>query len=92
MDPEGNNYYVFIINSGRFSSGDRIPTIEDLRKLRYLRVINESLRLYPQPPVLIRRSIMKDVVGGYPIKRGGISFLFGTYIDATIIGKLTVKS
>ncbi|CAN4106368.1 unnamed protein product [Withania somnifera] len=49
--------------------GDRFPTIEDLKKLRYTtRVINESLRLYPQPPVLIRRSIEEDVVGGYPIK------------------------
>ncbi|KAK4366443.1 hypothetical protein RND71_014323 [Anisodus tanguticus] len=56
--------------------GDRCPTIEDLKKLRYTtRVINESLRLYPQPPVLIRRSIEEDVVGGYPIKRGEDIFI-----------------
>ncbi|XP_015073955.1 protein LUTEIN DEFICIENT 5, chloroplastic [Solanum pennellii] len=56
--------------------GDRLPTIEDLKKLRYTtRVINESLRLYPQPPVLIRRSIEEDVVGGYPIKRGEDIFI-----------------
>ncbi|CAN4115254.1 unnamed protein product [Withania somnifera] len=56
--------------------GDRFPTIEDLKKLRYTtRVINESLRLYPQPPVLIRRSIKEDVVGGYPIKRGEDIFI-----------------
>ncbi|KAK6791832.1 hypothetical protein RDI58_010913 [Solanum bulbocastanum] len=56
--------------------GDRFPTIEDLKKLRYTtRVINESLRLYPQPPVLIRRSIEEDVVGGYPIKRGEDIFI-----------------
>ncbi|KAG5611295.1 hypothetical protein H5410_022576 [Solanum commersonii] len=56
--------------------GDRFPTIEDLKKLRYTtRVINESLRLYPQPPVLIRRSIEEDVVGSYPIKRGEDIFI-----------------
>ncbi|KAM3289997.1 protein LUTEIN DEFICIENT 5, chloroplastic isoform X1 [Capsicum chacoense] len=56
--------------------GDRFPTIEDLKKLRYTtRVINESLRLYPQPPVLIRRSIEEDVIGGYPIKRGEDIFI-----------------
>ncbi|PPD72672.1 hypothetical protein GOBAR_DD30430 [Gossypium barbadense] len=41
-----------------------------MKKLKYTtRVINESLRLYPQPPVLIRRSIENDVLGKYPIKR-----------------------
>ncbi|CAN1765623.1 Protein LUTEIN DEFICIENT 5, chloroplastic [Linum perenne] len=49
--------------------GDRFPTIEDMKKLKYTtRVINESLRLYPQPPVLIRRSIDNDMLGKYPIK------------------------
>nr|KYP47625.1 Cytochrome P450 97B2 [Cajanus cajan] len=56
--------------------GDRFPTIEDMRKLKYTtRVINESLRLYPQPPVLIRRSIDEDVLGEYPIKRGEDIFI-----------------
>ncbi|KAL4324045.1 hypothetical protein GQ457_11G014240 [Hibiscus cannabinus] len=50
--------------------GDRFPTIDDMKKLKYTtRVINESLRLYPQPPVLIRRSLENDVLGQYPIKR-----------------------
>ncbi|GMP67911.1 hypothetical protein CsSME_00027732 [Camellia sinensis var. sinensis] len=50
--------------------GDRFPTIEDMKKLKYTtRVINESLRLYPQPPVLIRRSLEDDILGKYPIKR-----------------------
>ncbi|CAM8960143.1 unnamed protein product [Rhodiola kirilowii] len=52
--------------------GDRFPTIEDMKRLKYTtRVINEvrSLRLYPQPPVLIRRSIEDDMLGKYPIKR-----------------------
>ncbi|KAK2994725.1 hypothetical protein RJ640_002531 [Escallonia rubra] len=56
--------------------GDRFPTIEDMKKLKYTtRVINESLRLYPQPPVLIRRSIGDDVLGNYPIKRGEDIFI-----------------
>ncbi|XP_015875605.2 protein LUTEIN DEFICIENT 5, chloroplastic [Ziziphus jujuba] len=56
--------------------GDRFPTIEDVKKLKYAtRVINESLRLYPQPPVLIRRSLENDVLGGYPIKRGEDIFI-----------------
>ncbi|XP_072968494.1 protein LUTEIN DEFICIENT 5, chloroplastic [Typha angustifolia] len=56
--------------------GDRLPTIEDMKKLKYTaRVINESLRLYPQPPVLIRRSLENDVLGKYPIGRGEDIFI-----------------
>ncbi|EEF50061.1 cytochrome P450, putative [Ricinus communis] len=56
--------------------GDRFPTIEDVKKLKYTtRVINESLRLYPQPPVLIRRSLQDDMLGKYPIKRGEDIFI-----------------
>ncbi|KAK9062817.1 hypothetical protein SSX86_020007 [Deinandra increscens subsp. villosa] len=56
--------------------GDRFPTMEDMKKLKYTtRVINESLRLYPQPPVLIRRSIEDDVLDKYPIKRGEDLFI-----------------
>ncbi|KAL1204949.1 Protein LUTEIN DEFICIENT 5 [Cardamine amara subsp. amara] len=56
--------------------GDRFPTIEDMKKLKYTtRVMNESLRLYPQPPVLIRRSMENDKLGPYPIKRGEDIFI-----------------
>ncbi|KAL8557740.1 hypothetical protein ACS0TY_005011 [Phlomoides rotata] len=56
--------------------GDRFPAVEDMKKLKYTtRVINESLRLYPQPPVLIRRSIDEDVLGEYPIKSGEDIFI-----------------
>jgi beta-ring hydroxylase len=38
--------------------GDRKPSIEDMMNLKFTtRVINESMRLYPQPPVLIRRAL-----------------------------------
>ncbi|CAL2269738.1 unnamed protein product [Prunus armeniaca] len=56
--------------------GDRCPTIEDVKKLKYAtRVINESLRLYPQPPVLIRRSLEDDRLGDYSIKRNEDIFI-----------------
>ncbi|KAL3654010.1 hypothetical protein CASFOL_003691 [Castilleja foliolosa] len=56
--------------------GDRFPTVDDIKKLKYTsRVINESLRLYPQPPVLIRRSLEDDVLGKYPIKSGEDIFI-----------------
>ncbi|XP_023552789.1 protein LUTEIN DEFICIENT 5, chloroplastic [Cucurbita pepo subsp. pepo] len=56
--------------------GDRFPTIEDMKNLKYAtRIINESLRLYPQPPVLIRRSLDNDTLGKYPIKKGEDIFI-----------------
>lgn len=56
--------------------GDRFPTLEDMKKLKYTtRVMNESLRLYPQPPVLIRRSLENDTLGPYPIKRNEDIFI-----------------
>jgi len=36
--------------------GDRHPTYEDIKEMKYVRlVISETLRMYPQPPLLIRR-------------------------------------
>ncbi|XP_057724027.1 9-beta-pimara-7,15-diene oxidase-like [Arachis stenosperma] len=35
----------------------------------------KSMRLYPQPPVLIRRSLENDMLGEYPIKRGEDIFI-----------------
>ena len=56
--------------------GDRTPTVEDMRSLQFTtRVINESMRLYPQPPVLIRRAIEDDVLGGYKVAAGSDIFI-----------------
>ena len=46
--------------------GERmVPTFADLKQCPYvLRCINESMRLYPHPPVLIRRALMDDKLPG----------------------------
>lgn len=50
----------------------RRPTYEDMKDLKFLnRCIIESLRLYPHPPVLIRRSQIPDELpGDYKIDAG----------------------
>lgn len=43
--------------------GDRRPTVEDIRELHYIRrVAAESLRMYPEPPLLIRRALKDDIL------------------------------
>nr|CAD1835150.1 unnamed protein product [Ananas comosus var. bracteatus] len=51
---------------------DRLPRYEDVKELKYLmRCINESMRLYPHPPVLIRRAQVADVLpGDYKVNAG----------------------
>lgn len=51
--------------------GDRDPTFDDIPKLQMIRlVIAESLRMYPEPPLLIRRALESDELpaGGAGIK------------------------
>lgn len=40
--------------------------------LKYvMRCVNESMRLYPHPPVLLRRALVEDTLpGGYTVPRG----------------------
>jgi cytochrome P450 len=45
--------------------GDRDPTYDDVANLKLLRlVVAESLRKYPEPPLLIRRALEDDVLPG----------------------------
>jgi cytochrome P450 len=48
------------------------PTLEHFRRLPYvMRCINESMRLYPHPPVLLRRAIRDDELpGGHSVPAG----------------------
>ncbi|XP_059646791.1 carotene epsilon-monooxygenase, chloroplastic [Cornus florida] len=50
----------------------RPPGYEDIKDLKFLmRCINESMRLYPHPPVLIRRAQVADVLpGNYKVNAG----------------------
>lgn len=50
----------------------RKPKFSDIKELKYLtRCINESMRLYPHPPVLIRRAQEPDILpGGYKVDAG----------------------
>ncbi|KAK4800908.1 hypothetical protein SAY86_021395 [Trapa natans] len=66
--------------------GQMIPTFESLKKLEYLRlIIVEALRLYPQPPLLIRRSLKSDVLpGGYSGDKDGYAIPPGTDIFISV--------
>ncbi|GFR50051.1 hypothetical protein Agub_g12102, partial [Astrephomene gubernaculifera] len=56
--------------------GDRTPSLEDFRALRLTtRVVNEAMRLYPQPPVLIRRALEDDTFDGYTVPAGSDIFI-----------------
>ena len=56
--------------------GDRVPDLDDMPRLRLTtRVINEAMRLYPQPPVLIRRAAVDTQLGGYDVEAGADLFI-----------------
>lgn len=43
--------------------GDKTPTLEDIREMKYIRlIIAETLRMYPEPPLLIRRCREEDTL------------------------------
>ena len=46
--------------------GDRdMPSMADYAGLKYvMRCVNESMRLYPHPPVLLRRALVEDKLPG----------------------------
>jgi cytochrome P450 len=43
--------------------GDRDPTLEDVKEMKFMRlIVAETLRMYPQPPLLIRRCRTEDTL------------------------------
>jgi cytochrome P450 len=51
--------------------GQRPLAVDDVPKLAFTKcVFQETLRLYPQPPVLLRKAIEDDVLGGVAIPAG----------------------
>ena len=54
----------------------RLPTLEDLYRLTYTRmVVDEVLRLYPPTALLGRQTVADDMIGGYHISAGSIVML-----------------
>jgi len=53
--------------------GERALTIEDLPRLTYLRqIVDETMRLYPPVPVILRQTMADDVVCGRPVPVGSV--------------------
>ena len=51
--------------------GGRNPGLEDLRGLGYLRqVVDETMRLYPPVPVMLRKVVANDMLCGRKVRRG----------------------
>ena len=56
--------------------GDEIPTLETLKRLPYtLRIIKETLRLYPPAPQYAKDVIDDDIIDGYHIEKGSVILL-----------------
>lgn len=66
--------------------GEGAPTYESLKKLEYIRlIVVESLRLYPQPPLLIRRTLKPETLpGGYKGEKEGHKVPKGTDIFISV--------
>ncbi len=56
--------------------GDELPTLDTLKRLPYtLRVIKETLRLYPPAPMYAKDVVDDDVIDGYRIEKGSTILL-----------------
>ncbi|KAL0380938.1 UNVERIFIED_CONTAM: cytochrome [Sesamum angustifolium] len=66
--------------------GKERTTFEAIKKLEYLRlIVVEALRLYPQPPLLIRRSLKSDrLPGGYNGDKDGYAIPPGTDLFVSV--------
>jgi cytochrome P450 len=60
--------------------GDRAPTLADVARLTYTRmVVEEAMRLYPPAWLFTRSPRTDDVIGGYTIPRGSV-LLISPYV------------
>ncbi|XP_010495892.1 PREDICTED: cytochrome P450 97B3, chloroplastic [Camelina sativa] len=66
--------------------GEGPPTYESMKKLEYIRlIVVEVLRLYPQPPLLIRRTLKSETLpGGYKGEKSGHQVPKGTDIFISV--------
>ncbi|ESQ56017.1 hypothetical protein EUTSA_v10024764mg [Eutrema salsugineum] len=66
--------------------GEGAPTYESMKKLEYIRlIVVEVLRLYPQPPLLIRRTLKAETLpGGYKGEKEGHKVPKGTDIFISV--------
>lgn len=56
--------------------GDGIPDLDTLKRLPYtLRIIKETLRLYPPAPMYAKDAVADDVLDGYRIEKGSTILL-----------------
>jgi cytochrome P450 len=56
--------------------GGRVPTFEDLTRLRYTRmVLEEAMRLYPPAHTISRQALEEDEVEGYRVPKGSMVFI-----------------
>ena len=56
--------------------GDEVPTLDSLKRLPYtLRIIKETLRLYPPAPMYAKDVIDDDIIDGYHIEKGSTILL-----------------
>ena len=56
--------------------GGRLPTFEDVARLRYARmVIDEAMRLYPPAHTMSRQALAEDRIVGHRVPRGSTVFI-----------------
>lgn len=63
--------YARLHDEARQVLGDRLPTYDDLARLRYTtQVVEEAIRLYPPVWMLTRQALAADEIDGYHIPAG----------------------